>query len=98
MTDPGVDPAHDLTDHPQDTPQPRVRLGTVLGLLRILGGRRGHSTVIWHRDGYSYTLTATREGGAPGVALDIDPTAPGGAAARGRLLAALEDWTAPPVA
>jgi hypothetical protein len=90
MADPATNPLHDLVDDPQDRPQPRIRLGTFLALLRVLAGRRGDATVIWHRDGFSYTLTAAREGGAPGVALDVDPEAPGGDVARARLLDALE--------
>ena len=91
MDDPDTDPNHDLADHPQDRPQPRIRLGSFLALLRVAAGRRGDATVIWHRDGYSYTVTAAREGGAPGVALDVDPDAPGLDVARQRLIEALED-------
>lgn len=91
MSDPATNPTTDLVDHPQDEPQPRVRLGTVLALLRILAGRRGHAGVAWHRYGFSYTLEAIREGGAAGVALDVDPGALGLDEARTRLVDALED-------
>lgn len=90
MSDPGTDPAHDLTEQPQDQPQPRARLGTVLGLLRVLAGRRGLATAAWHADGFSYTVTVLRAPGAPGVELDGDPDALGGAQARATLLAALD--------
>jgi hypothetical protein len=92
MTDPATDPDHDLLDHPQDggVDQPHIRLGTFLALLRVLAGRRGWATVAWNRSGFTYVVTAQREGGAPGAALDIDPTATGGDQARAQLLAALE--------
>jgi hypothetical protein len=33
----------------------------------------GTPAVAWHRFGFSYTLEVVREGGAAGVALDVDP-------------------------
>jgi hypothetical protein len=91
VTDPALDPELDLVDTPQDdVPHQHVRLGTVLALLRILGGERGHAAARWSRFGFSYTLTASREDGDPGVDLDDDDAAPGGEIARARLLDALE--------
>jgi hypothetical protein len=91
MSDPGTNPLHDLVTDPQDQerPQPRIRLGTFLALLRVAAGRRGAAAVAWNRDGFSYTVIVEREGGAPGVALDVDPTALGGGEARQRILDAL---------
>jgi hypothetical protein len=88
-----MNPDHDLLDDPQDDDvlEPRIRLGTFLALLRVLAGHRGHATIAWNHAGFTTVVTVQREGGAPGAALDIDPTATGGEDARAILLAALED-------
>lgn len=90
MSDPATDPRHDLTRFPQDEPQPRVRLGTFLALLRILAGRRGQAGAVWNRDGYTYSVLCVREDAPGQLVLDGDDDAPGGDVARARLRDALD--------
>lgn len=54
---------------------PQVRLGRLLGLLRILAGRRGDATLTWSGAGFVYTLNAFRDPEAVALAVDHDPTA-----------------------
>lgn len=85
MSDPDTNPLHDLAQDPQDEPQPRARIGTVLALLRVLAGRRGHASLVWHRYGFTHAITVVREDGAPGIDFDPDPSALGLDEARQRL-------------
>jgi hypothetical protein len=89
MSDPATNPDLDLVDSPQDEPQPRARLGTVLALMRVLAGRRGDAAVTWQGQGFSYHLSVVRGAGAPAVDLELDPTAPGADEARVRIVDAL---------
>ena len=69
-------------------PRFRVRLGTVLALMRVLAGRRGHSQVRWWAGGFSYDLRVRRETQTPTVR-DFDADALGYAEARAALIAHL---------
>lgn len=90
MSDPAQDPAHDLTERPQDARQPRIRLGTFLALMRVLAGHRGHARATWNRFGFTYLVVVVREAQpVPMVELEADPEALGGAEALARLLDAL---------
>jgi hypothetical protein len=72
--------------HQDFVPEPRVRLRVVLGLLRVLAGRRGYAGVSWHGAGFTYRLLTTRTPeDDPEVAIDADPDALGGAEAAQQL-------------
>lgn len=59
----------------QDTiPEPHIRLRLLLALMRILAGRRGHSSAVWAAGGFRYVLTVVRTPDAGPVELDADAT------------------------
>lgn len=66
-------------------PRFRVRLGTVLALLRVLAGRRGTSRARWWAGGFEYDLHVTRREQRPRF-FDFDPSAIGHDQARDELL------------
>lgn len=63
---------------------PRVRLGVLLALLRILAGVRGHAALRWSGGGFVYVLSVARSSPLP-YGVDADPDALGGDDARARL-------------
>ena len=68
---------------------PRVRLGKLLTLVRILAGHRGHAVVSWAGQGFRYTLAVRRASPVP-LELDSDPDAPGAEAVIALLRDALD--------
>jgi hypothetical protein len=52
--------------------EPRARLRTVLAIARRLAGYRGRSSVTWHGQGFTYTLTTVRDPGADPATVDVD--------------------------
>jgi hypothetical protein len=91
MSDPATNPAHELTEFPQDEQQhSRMHLGTFFALLRVLAGRRGHASLAWNRYGFTHVVTVQREQTTEGLVLDGDEDAHGGAVARERLSDALD--------
>lgn len=54
-------------------PRFRVRLSTVLALMRVLAGPRGRSRVRWWAGGFSYELVVVRQAD-PGWLVEWDPT------------------------
>lgn len=76
----------------QDTGPPRFRvaLGTVLALLRVLAGVRGHSRVRFWAGGFEYDLRVARKRATKRLE-DFDPTAEHHDDARERLLEHLSE-------
>lgn len=52
--------------------EPRVRLRRLLVLARLLAGRRGRSSVVWHGAGFTYELTARRDPGSDPARVEVD--------------------------
>jgi hypothetical protein len=51
---------------------PAVRLRRVLVFARLLAGRRGHSSITWHGQGFTYELTSTRDPYADPSRIEVD--------------------------